>query len=137
VVVNSTALDLDLELRRFAFKAEAGAEFAVTQPVFDVEALRAFLAGVERYHVPVVAGIWVFDSLRNAEYMANEVPGVRVPPALVERMRRAEEQGTARAEGVAIARELVAAVRPYVNGIQIGTPGREIASILGVLEQVG
>jgi methionine synthase I (cobalamin-dependent)/5,10-methylenetetrahydrofolate reductase len=137
VVVNSTALDLDLELRRFAFKAEAGAEFAVTQPFFDVEALRAFLAGVERYHVPVVAGIWVFDSLRNAEYMANEVPGVRVPPALVERMRRAEEQGTARAEGVAIARELVAAVRPYVNGIQIGTPGREIASILGVLEQVG
>ena len=136
VVVNSTALDLELELRRFAFKAEAGAEFAVTQPVFDVEALRAFLARVERHHVPVVAGIWVFDSLRNAEYMANEVPGVRVPPALVERMRQAEEKGTALAEGVAIARELVLTVRPFVNGVQIGTPGRDIASILGVLEGV-
>ena len=137
VVVNSTALDLELELRRFAFKAEAGAEFAVTQPVFDVEALRAFLARVERCHVPVVAGIWVFDSLRNAEYMANEVPGVRVPPALVERMRQAEEKGTAREEGVAIARELVSTVRPFVNGVQIGTPGRDISSILGVLEGVG
>jgi homocysteine S-methyltransferase len=136
VVVNSTALDLDLELRRFAFKAEAGAEFAVTQPVFDVEALRAFLARVERAHVPVVAGIWVFDSLRNAEYMANEVPGVRVPPALVERMRQAEEKGIARAEGIAIARELVSTVRPFVNGVQIGTPGRDISSILGVLEGV-
>jgi len=136
VVVNSTALDLELELRRFAFKAEAGAEFAVTQPVFDVEALRAFLARVERYHVPVVAGIWVFDSLRNAEYMANEVPGVRVPPALVERMRQAEEKGTALAEGVAIARELVLTIRPFVNGVQIGTPGRDIVSILGVLEGV-
>ena len=136
VVVNSTALDLDLEMRRFAFKAEAGAEFAVTQSVFDVEALRAFLARVEQYHVPVVAGIWVFDSLRNAEYMANEVPGVRVPPALVERMRQAEDKGTARAEGVAIARELVSTVRPFVNGVQIGTPGRDIASILGVLEGV-
>jgi homocysteine S-methyltransferase len=136
VVVNSTALDLELELRRFAFKAEAGAEFAVTQPVFDVEALRAFLARVERYHVPVVVGIWVFDSLRNAEYMANEVPGVRVPPALVERMRQAEEKGNALAEGVAIARELVLTARPFVNGVQIGTPGRDIASILGVLEGV-
>jgi homocysteine S-methyltransferase len=136
VVVNSTALDLELELRRFAFKAEAGAEFAVTQPVFDVEALRAFLARVERCHVPVVAGIWVFDSLRNAEYMANEVPGVRVPPALVERMRQAEEKGNALAEGVAIARELVLAARAFVNGVQIGTPGRDIASILGVLEGV-
>jgi homocysteine S-methyltransferase len=136
VVVNSTALDLELEVRRFAFKAEAGAEFAVTQPVFDVEALRAFLARVERYHVSVIAGIWVFDSLRNAEYMANEVPGVRVPPALVERMRQAEEKGSALAEGVAIARELVLTVRPFVHGVQIGTPGREIASILGVLEGV-
>ena len=137
VVVNSTALDLDLEARRFAFKAEAGAEFAVTQAVFDVESLRAFLARVERYEVPVVAGIWVFDSLRNAEYMANEVPGIRVPPALVDRMRLAEEQGSARVEGIAIARELVSALRPFVSGVQIGTPGRDLASVLSVLEGLG
>jgi len=136
VVVNPTALDIELEVRRFGFKAEAGAEFAVTQSVFDVEALRAFLARIGHARVPVVAGIWVFDSLRNAEYMANEVPGIRVPPALVDRMRRAERKGRAAAEGVAIARELVAAVRPLVNGVQIGTGGHDFSSLLGVIEAV-
>jgi homocysteine S-methyltransferase len=136
VAVNPTALDMDLEVRRFAFKAEAGAEFAVTQAVFDVEALRAFLARIDHARVPIVAGIWVFDSLRNAEYMANEVPGVRVPSALLDRMRRAERKGRAAAEGVAIARELVAAVRPVANGVQVGTAGHDSASILDVLEAI-
>nr|HPK72910.1 bifunctional homocysteine S-methyltransferase/methylenetetrahydrofolate reductase [Vicinamibacterales bacterium] len=88
VAVNPTAIDLDLEARRFAFKAEAGAELAVTQFVFDVDALRAFLSRMGPSRVPVIAGIWVFDSLRNAEYMANEVPGIRVPPPLIDRMKR-------------------------------------------------
>lgn len=136
VVVNPTALDLELEVRRFGFKAEAGAEFAVTQSVFDVEALRTFLARIGQARLPVVAGIWVFDSLRNAEYMANEVPGIRVPQALVDRMRRAERKGRAAAEGVAIARELIAAVRPLVSGVQIGTGGHDFSSLLGVIEAI-
>jgi methionine synthase / methylenetetrahydrofolate reductase(NADPH) len=136
VAVNPTALDLELEARRFAFKAEAGAEFAVTQGVFDIEALRAFLGRIERFRVPIIAGIWVFDSLRNAEYLANEVPGVKVPAALVDRMRRAEDEGRAAAEGVAIARELVHEARQLVSGVQIGTAGREISSLLGVLEAI-
>jgi homocysteine S-methyltransferase len=134
VAVNPTALDLDLELKRFHYKAEAGAEFAVTQAVFDTEALKAFVDRIAPRNIPIIAGIWVFESLRDAEYMANEVPGVRVPAGLIERMRRADEQGRAPEEGVAIARELVAAVRPLVSGVQIGTAGRQFSSILGVLE---
>ncbi|MFO7692875.1 MAG: bifunctional homocysteine S-methyltransferase/methylenetetrahydrofolate reductase [Vicinamibacterales bacterium] len=134
VAVSPTALDLDLEVKRFAYKAEAGAEFAVTQAIFEVEALKAFLARTGEHRVPIVAGIWVFESLRDAEYMANEVPGVRVPAGLVDRMRLADEEGRAPAEGIAIARELVAAVRPLVSGVQIGTAGRQFSSILGVLE---
>jgi homocysteine S-methyltransferase len=137
VAVSPTALDGELEVKRFAYKAEAGAEFAVTQAVFDVDALKAFLARVAQYGVPIIAGIWVFESLRDAEYMANEVPGVRVPAGLVERMRVADELGRAPAEGVAIARELVAAVRPLVSGVQVGTAGRQFSSILGVLEAIG
>jgi len=134
VAVNPTAIDLDLEARRFAFKAEAGAELAVTQFVFDVDALRAFLSRMGPSRVPVIAGIWVFDSLRNAEYMANEVPGIRVPPSLIDRMKRAERKGRAAAEGAAIARELVAAVQPVVSGVLIGTAGHDFASLLSVLE---
>jgi len=134
VAVNPTAIDLDLEARRFAFKAEAGAELAVTQFVFDVDALRAFLSRMGPSRVPVIAGIWVFDSLRNAEYMANEVPGIRVPPPLIDRMKRAERKGRAAAEGAAIARELVAAVQPVVSGVLIGTAGHDFASLLSVLE---
>jgi len=137
VAVNPTALDAELEVKRFAYKAEAGAEFAVTQAVFDVEALKAFLARIAPHRVPVIAGIYVFESLRNAEYMANEVPGVRVPAALVERMRVADEAGRAPEEGLAIARELVAAVRPFVSGVQVGTAGRQFSSILGVVEAIG
>jgi homocysteine S-methyltransferase len=137
VAVNPTAIDAELEVKRFAYKAEAGAEFAVTQAVFDADALKAFLARVAQYRVPIIAGIRVFESLKDAEYMANEVPGVRVPPGLVERMRAADEEGRALAEGIAIARELVAGVRPLVSGVQIGTAGRHFSSILGVLEMIG
>ena len=79
VAANPAALDLDEEIRRFEYKVEAGAEFAVTQPIFDPEALTTFLRRIERVRIPIVAGIMPFDSMRHAEYMANEVPGVRVP----------------------------------------------------------
>jgi homocysteine S-methyltransferase len=137
VAVNPTALDLELEVKRWGYKAEAGAEFAVTQAVFDVGALKAFLDRIAPRNTPVIAGIHVFESLRDAEYMANEVPGIRVPGALVDRMRAADDNGRAAAEGIAIARELVAAVRPLVRGVQIGTAGRQFSSILGVLETIG
>jgi homocysteine S-methyltransferase len=79
VGANPTAADRDREMRRFAWKVEAGAEVAITQPVFDLDQLDRFLRDVEQYRIPVVAGIWPLVSLRNAEFLANEVPGVSVP----------------------------------------------------------
>jgi methionine synthase I (cobalamin-dependent)/5,10-methylenetetrahydrofolate reductase len=133
VAVNPTALDLELELKRLVYKVEAGAEFAVSQPVFDVDALRAFMDRVGNRRIPIIAGVWVFDSLRNAEYLANEVPGTRVPAELVERMARAADRGEALQEGVAIAREIVTALGSDVQGIQIGAAGSNIQAILDVM----
>jgi methionine synthase / methylenetetrahydrofolate reductase(NADPH) len=124
VGVNPASVDLDRELRRFAWKAEAGAEYAITQPVFDPAQLESFLKRVESFKVPIVAGIWPLVSLRNAEFLANEVPGVTVPPHILERMRAAQEHGkeAALAEGVAIARDMLAQVRPMVQGAQVSAP---------------
>src|SRR5579863_4708721 len=139
VEANPYALDPEEELHRFRYKAEAGANFAVTQPVFDPEPLARFLERLDKAHVtriPVLAGIYPLTSFRNAEFLNNEVPGVSVPPALMERMRQADTGDKARAEGVRIAQELVAAVRDLVQGVQIQAPfGRyamavEVASVL-------
>jgi methionine synthase / methylenetetrahydrofolate reductase(NADPH) len=124
VGVNPAALDAEHEQRRFAFKVEAGAEFAVTQPVFDAAQLERFLAAVEPRRIPIIAGIWPLVSARNAEFLANEVPGVVVPEAIVARMRKANERSKehATAEGVAIAREMLARVRGAVQGVQVSAP---------------
>jgi homocysteine S-methyltransferase len=131
--VNPTAIDPAVELRRYHYKVEAGAEFAVTQLVFEPAAVRDFAARIADHRIPIIAGIWVFDSARNAEYLANEVPGVRVPPELVDRMRAAEERGQAVEEGVAIARDIVRALEGVVQGIQIGAPGTNLDALLGVM----
>ncbi|GBD31586.1 Bifunctional homocysteine S-methyltransferase/5,10-methylenetetrahydrofolate reductase [bacterium HR33] len=135
VAVNPWAADLDHELRRFYWKVDAGAEFAVTQPVFEPERLEEFLKRTEEFRIPVLAGIWPLLSLRNAEFLAHEVPGIHVPEPIIDRMRRAQERGAefARAEGVAIAREMVEQVRGLVNGIQISTPLGRVDSALQVL----
>jgi methionine synthase I (cobalamin-dependent)/5,10-methylenetetrahydrofolate reductase len=137
VAANPGALNLDEEVRRFEYKVQAGAEFAITQPVFDPAELTAFLERIEHVRIPIVAGIMPLDSLRHAEYMANEVPGVRVPQSVVERMRRADAAGTAAAEGLSIAREVAAAVRPGVQGIQISTSTGAIETALAVIQVLG
>jgi homocysteine S-methyltransferase len=136
VAVNPGAPDLEFEVRRFRYKVEAGAEFAVTQPLFGPAELVQFLARTEDVRIPILAGIAPLESLRHAEFMANEVPGVSVPAEVVERMRRAEEAGRAAAEGLEIARELVSAVRPLVQGIQISTVGGVTESALEVMAAV-
>jgi methionine synthase I (cobalamin-dependent)/5,10-methylenetetrahydrofolate reductase len=135
VGVNPVAIDPDRELRRFAWKVDAGAEFAITQPVFDPERLESFLRRIEGFRIPIVAGIWPLVSLRNAEFLANEVPGVSVPAAVLERMRAAQDRGrdAAVAEGVAIARETLARVRPVVQGVQVSAPVGRAAIALDVL----
>ncbi len=136
VGVNPAAPDPERELRRFAWKAEAGATFAMTQPVFDLDQLDAFLPRVAHHRVPIIAGIWPLVSLRNAEFLANEVPGVTVPEVVLDRMRRASLVGTdaALAEGIAIAREMVAAVRDRVAGVQVAAPLGKVDVAVEVLE---
>ncbi|MEB3237094.1 MAG: bifunctional homocysteine S-methyltransferase/methylenetetrahydrofolate reductase [Candidatus Sericytochromatia bacterium] len=133
VGVNPAALDLEHELRRFAWKVEAGAQFAITQPVFDAAQFEAFLERARPFGIPIVAGIWPFASHRNAEFMANEVPGVSVPRELLRRMQRAEAGGAAAIEGVAIAREMLARFRGAIQGVQISAPLGRVDLALAVL----
>src|SRR5918995_6857011 len=133
VMVNPSR-DLDQELRRLEFKVEAGAEFAVTRPVFDVAAFERFLARVESFGLPIIVGIWPFESALNAEFMANEVPGVTVPDTLVERMRKASSAESAMAEGVAIAQEIVTAIKGMAAGVQISVPSGRLDAALDVLD---
>jgi methionine synthase I (cobalamin-dependent)/5,10-methylenetetrahydrofolate reductase len=137
VAVNPAALDPDEELRRFEYKVKAGAEFAITQFVFDAAELAQFLRLIEGFRIPVLAAIAPLDSLRHTEFMANEIPGVRVPDEVVARMRRADASGRAAAEGLTIAREIAAEIRPLVQGIQISTASESIESALGVMDAVG
>lgn len=128
--------NLDEEVRRFEFKVEAGAEYAVTQPVFDLALLERFLKRIEHCRIPVVAGIWPLVSARNAEFMKNELR-VSVPDAILERMAAAKTPEGAREEGIAIAREMLVSVREMVEGAQISAPQGRYASAVDVLEALG
>jgi methionine synthase / methylenetetrahydrofolate reductase(NADPH) len=136
VGANPGLTDLDEEIRRFEYKVAAGAEYAVTQPVFDIRLLENFLKRIEHCRIPVVAGIWPLVSVRNAEFMKNELR-VSVPDSILERMARAQTPDAARAEGVAIAREMLVAVRHTVQGAQISAPQGRYSSAVDVLEALG
>jgi 5,10-methylenetetrahydrofolate reductase len=136
VGANPGLTDLDEEIRRFEYKVAAGAEYAVTQPVFDIRLLENFLRRIEHCRIPVVAGIWPLVSVRNAEFMKNELR-VSVPDSILERMARAQTPEAARAEGVAIAREMLLAVRHAVQGAQISAPQGRYSSAVDVLEVLG
>ena len=136
VGANPGLTDMDEEIRRFEYKVQAGAEYAVTQPVFDLRLLENFLKRIEHCRIPVVAGIWPLVSVRNAEFMKNELR-VSVPDAILERMARAQNPEAARAEGVAIAREMLIAARQMVQGAQISAPSGRYSSAVDVLEALG
>ncbi len=136
VGANPGHTDLEEEIRRFEYKVQAGAEYAVTQPVFDLRLLENFLRRIEHCRVPVVAGIWPLVSVRNAEFMKNELR-VSVPDSILERMARAQNPEAARAEGVAIAREMLIAARQMVQGAQISAPMGRYTSAVDVLEALG
>ncbi len=134
VGVNPAAIDPAHELKRFHWKVEAGAEYAITQPVFDPAQLEHFLTSIDDVRIPVVAGIWPLVSARNAEFLANEVPGVTVPKEVLDRMRKANDKSKehALAEGIAIARESLERVRGSVQGVQISAPFGKIELALQV-----
>lgn len=134
VGLDPTALDQDREVDRFRQKVEAGAEFAITQPVFDPEALLRFLDRVQRFAIPIVAGVWPLVSYRNASFMKNEVPGVVIPDSVMERMAAATSRDDQLKVGIDIARESVARIRDRVAGIQVSAPLGKVAIALAVLE---
>jgi homocysteine S-methyltransferase len=134
VSVNPAAPDLDQELRRFEYKVEAGAEFVVTRPVFDVRSFEPFLRRIESAKLPVVAGVVPFESARNAEFFANELPGVRVPEELLDRMRRANGPEAAAGEGIAIAREIAVELRKMVQGLHVSSASGNIDAALAVVD---
>jgi homocysteine S-methyltransferase len=134
VMVNPGAQDFDAELKRFEFKVEAGAEYAVTRPLFDVAALERFIDRTRAFGIPIIAGLWPFESAINAEFMANEVPGVTVPAALVQRMKQAGSEVAEAQEGVRIAQELGRALRPLVQGLHISAPSGRLDLALQTLD---
>src|SRR5438270_5290678 len=136
VGANPGLADMEEEIRRFEYKVEAGAEMAITQPVFDVALLESFLRRIEHCRIPVIAGIWPLVSMRNAEFMKNELR-VSVPDKVFQRMAAAPNPEAARAEGVALAREMLEAVREVVQGAQISAPLGRYSSAVDVLEALG
>ena len=136
VGANPGALNMDEEIRRFEWKVEAGAEYVVTQPVFDLDLLEAFLKRIAHIRIPVICGIWPLTSLRNAEFMVNELR-VPVPAHFIERMQRVDNAEKAREEGVAIAREMVTHVRTMCQGVQLSAPFGRYQMALDVAEAIG
>jgi methionine synthase / methylenetetrahydrofolate reductase(NADPH) len=134
VGVNPGAINLDEELRRLDWKIQAGAEYLMTQPVFDIRILEKFLKKIEHFKLPVLCGIWPLVSYRNAEFMNNEVPGASVPNEILERMRKTNSKEEAFLEGVKIAKETYVHVRTAVNGIQIAAPLGRVDAVMMVLE---
>jgi homocysteine S-methyltransferase len=136
VGVNPGAVNMEEEMRRFEWKIEAGAEYAITQPVFDTAQLREFLKNIEHCRIPIVAGIWPLVSYRNAEFLHNEVPGVHVTPEIMERMRAASaiSKEAGRDEGLKIARESLLGVREFIQGAQVSAPFGNVKYALEVFE---
>jgi homocysteine S-methyltransferase len=136
VGANPGAPNMDEEIRRFEWKVEAGAEYVVTQPVFDLDLLEQFLKRIAHVKIPAICGIWPLTSYRNAEFMVNELR-VPVPETFMERMRRVDSAEKAREEGIAIAREMVMRVRPMVQGVQLSAPFGRYQMALDVAEAIG
>ncbi len=136
VGVNPGAINLDEEIRRFEWKVEAGAEYAITQPVYDTNQLRNFLKRIEHVRIPIVAGIFPLVSIRNAEFMHNEVPGVVVTEEILDRMRKASDKSKeeAREEGIRIARESLVEIRDLIQGVQVSAPFGNVKYALQVFD---
>jgi len=136
VGANPNAIDIDREIDRFFQKVESGAEFAITQPVFDVESLFLFIERVKDTNIPIIAGLWPLVSLRNAEFMKHEVPGVYVPDIIIDRIKQHDSKEDQVLEGIAIAREILAQIRGSVQGVQVSAPFGYIEYTLEVLKDI-
>ena len=136
VGVNPVASNFILELDRFSKKVEAGAEYAITQPVFDAQSFFKFLEATESFGVPIIAGIWPFTSYKNAEFMANEVPGVFVPDEVLEKMYAAKNRQQAMQTGIEIARRLMEKIDKHIAGFALSAPFGNVKIPLAVLGKI-
>jgi len=138
VGVNQASIDPDYEIHHFEWKVDAGAEYVVTQPIFDAEGFLEFLGRIAHVRIPTIAAIWPLVSYRNAEFLNNEVPGVVVPDGILERMRLASERGkeAGMAEGLSIAREMVTQLEPHVQGVQVSAPFGKVDFALEVFDAI-
>jgi len=136
VGVNPSAVDLDYEIRRFEWKVKAGAQFAITQPVFDSEQFTDFLKKIEHVRIPIVAGVWPLVSVQNAEFLNNEIPGAYVPEEIIKRMKAAKNKQEAQQTGILIARELLEELKPHLAGAQVSMPFGKVETSLEVLKEV-
>jgi len=134
VGVNPGAINLDEELKRLDWKIEAGAEFMITQPVFDIKLLENFMKRIEHIKLPLICGIWPLVSFRNAEFMNNEVPGASVPKEILARMKKMTTKEDGFNEGVKIARETFEQVKTFADGVQISAPLGRIEAIFDMIE---
>jgi len=138
VGANPGAVNLDEELRRLDWKVDAGAEFIVTQPVFSLDVFENFMKRIEHIKLPVIAGLWPLTSLRNAEFMNNEIPGCDVPDSILQRLRKVVDSKEASlAEGITIARETLDHIISEINGVQISAPFGRMQSVIDVLDGFG
>ncbi|MBN1780299.1 bifunctional homocysteine S-methyltransferase/methylenetetrahydrofolate reductase [bacterium] len=136
VGVDPSSINIALELDRFRQKIDAGAEFAITQPVFDINTLERFLDKASRSAFPVIAGIWPLISMRNAEFMKNEVPGVHIPDDILKRISQYGSKEDQLKAGIEIAREMAVQVKSFTQGIQISAPFGRVQIALDVAETV-
>ncbi len=136
VGVNPGAIDLDYEIRRFEWKVKAGAEYAITQPVFDNDLFFQFMKRIEHVKIPIIAGIWPLVSIRNAEFMNNEVPGASVPDNIMKRMYTTKSKEEAREMGLEIARETIRELKKEIAGVQVSMPFGKSKYPLDVLKEV-
>ncbi|RPJ07238.1 MAG: bifunctional homocysteine S-methyltransferase/methylenetetrahydrofolate reductase, partial [Spirochaetaceae bacterium] len=130
---NPVATALDREIERAYRKAEAGADFFITQPVFDIKAFELFMKKIEKLKLPVIAGVWPLASYRNALFMQNEVPGVVIPESIMKRMEKAPDKDKARREGVVIAREMIKEMKAVIAGVQVSPPFGRVKTALAVM----
>ncbi len=132
VGADPNAIDPEREYRRLGEKVEAGADFIITQPVFDPAALLKFLNRIRHFGCPVIAGVWPFASYRNALFMKTEVPGVVVPDWIMEAMKKAGDNAAQRAEGIRIARTILQEIHGEVRGVATSAPFGNVATAIEV-----
>jgi len=136
VGVNPGAVGLDYELERFGWKIKAGAEFAITQPVFDLDTFYNFYKRIENYKIPIIAGVWPLVSYKNAEFLNNEIPGITIPDDIMKRMKNAETKEEALEIGLQEAIKIIKNIREIVHGVQISMPFGRVEIPIRILEEI-